>query len=388
MFRGLVSYFLYLLCFFQVIHLSAQEIFYGGAHQTQLYFPAIKNKKIGIVAHQCSIVYDKGKPVHLVDFLKSRKFMIQKVFAPEHGFRGKEDAAKHIKNQRDKITGLEIVSLYGKNKKPKNQQLKNIDMMLFDLQDVGVRFYTYLSTLHYVMAACAEAAIPLIVLDRPNPNAHYVDGPILKKEYRSFVGMHPVPVVYGMTIGEYAKMINGEKWLQNNLKCNLTVIPIKNYTHQSKVHLPTKPSPNLPNDRAINLYPSLGFFEGTHINAGRGTDFAFQCYGSPYMKKKFSYTPVPKPGASYPKHKNKICYGVDLRTQKRISKINLDWLYDAYHSTPKNKKFFGKTFSIHAGNAILQKQLENNFTPKQIKNTWQKGLEKFKKIRKKYLLYP
>lgn len=389
MFRKAFFLFCFFASFFKKTNVFSQKIFQGGANQTHLYFHLLKNKKIGVVSHQCSVVHTQKKEVHLIDFLIKNGFFIAKIFSPEHGFRGKEDAAKHIKNQKDKITGINIISLYGKNKKLKANHLENIDLMLFDLQDVGVRFYTYLSTLHYVMEACAESKIPLIVLDRPNPNGHYIDGPILKKKYKSFVGLHPVPVVYGMTIGEYAKMINGEKWLKNKMQCPLTIIPLENYTHKSRVHLPIKPSPNLPNDKAINLYPSLGFFEGTTINSGRGTDFPFQCYGHPFYKKKnFSYLPIPKPGATHPKHKNKKCYGVDLKTQKRISKINIKWLYDAYHNTPKNQKFFGKTFTIHAGNKLLEQQLKKGLEPKQIQNSWKKDLKKFKKIQKKYLIYP
>ena len=263
-----------------------------GAERTDLYLHQLKNKKVAIVGNQTSIIEKKGKNkeqkefIHIVDSLISLGINVQKVFAPEHGFRGEADAAELVKNGKDTKTGLPIISLYGKNKKPTAAQLENIDVIIFDIQDVGVRFYTYISTLHYVMEACAELGIPVIIFDRPNPNAHYVDGPVLEIEHTSFVGKHPVPVVYGMTIGEYGQMINGEKWLKNEFLCDLTIIPLKNYAHTSDVSLTVRPSPNLPNDKSINLYPSLGFFEGTTINAGRGTEFQFQRYGASFFPKK------------------------------------------------------------------------------------------------------
>lgn len=362
-----------------------------GANRTNLYLKKLEGKNIAIVANQTSIIEkkDKKKGIHLVDFLHNQKnITVKKVFAPEHGFRGKEDAGAHVEDGIDSKTKLPILSLHGKNKKPTQEQLKGIDIVVFDIQDVGVRFYTYISTLHYVMEACAEAKIPIIVLDRPNPNSHYIDGPVLEKEHKSFLGMHPVPVVYGMTIGEYGQMINGEKWLHNNLQCNLTVVPLQNYTHNTQYSLPIKPSPNLPNDKSINLYPSLGFFEGTTINAGRGTNNQFQIYGAPFFEKtNFSYTPKANEGAKYPKHKNKLCYGVDLRTTKHLSTINLSFLLDAYKRTPKKEKFFGKTFTIHAGTKKLQQQIVKGLSEKEIKNSWKKGVAKFKKTRAKYLLY-
>lgn len=373
-----------------------------AASRFNLYTDLLKGKNVAIVANQTSVVQSlqraeltpnvmgsKKITQHLVDYLNSKKNInVQKVYAPEHGFRGKADAAELVKDGKDAKTGLPIVSLYGKNKKPTAAQLKNIDVVVFDIQDVGVRFYTYISTLHYVMEACAEAAIPVIILDRPNPNAHYIDGPTLEMKHTSFVGKHPVPVVYGMTIGEYGKMINGEKWLKNGIQCDLTVIPIENYNHDSEYHLAVRPSPNLPNDKSINLYPSLGFFEGTTINAGRGTEFQFQRYGAPFFPKTdFSYTPKPNFGAKYPKHKNKLCYGVDLSDTKKLSAINLEWLIDAYQKTPKTEKFFGSTFTIHAGNTKLQKQIEEGLSAKEIRKTWKKDLESFQQKRVKYLIY-
>jgi uncharacterized protein YbbC (DUF1343 family) len=266
--------------------------------------------------------------------------------------------------------------------------LKGIDIIVFDIQDVGVRFYTYISTMSNIMEAAAENNIPVIVFDRPNPNGHYVDGPMLEPEHSSFVGMHPIPLVYGMTIGEYAKMVNGEKWLKNGIHCDLTVIPLKNYTHDLEYHLPIRPSPNLPNDKSINLYPGLGFFEGTIINAGRGTEYQFQRYGAPFFPKTdFSYTPQPNFGSKNPKFKGELCYGVDLSNTPKLSKVDVSAIVDAYHKTPKDKNFFGKTFTIHAGNLDLQKQIESGMSAKEIRATWQDKVEKFKKVRAKYLLY-
>ncbi|MGY8911253.1 MAG: exo-beta-N-acetylmuramidase NamZ family protein, partial [Flavobacteriales bacterium] len=325
---------------------------------------------------------------HIVDSLISLGINVKKVFAPEHGFRGEADAAELVKDGKDTKTGLPIISLYGNNKKPTATQLENIDVVIFDIQDVGVRFYTYISTLHFVMEACAALNIPVLIFDRPNPNAHYIDGPVLEMEHTSFVGKHPVPVVYGMTIGEYGQMINGEKWLKNGIKCDLTVIPLENYTHTSDVHLAVRPSPNLPNDKSINLYPSLGFFEGTTINAGRGTEFQFQRYGASFFPKNdFSYTPKPNFGSKYPKENGKLCYGVDLQNEKKLDKIDLQWLLDAYQKTPKTEKFFGSTFTIHAGNTKLQQQIEQGLSQEKIRESWQKDLEAFKKIRVKYLIY-
>ena len=373
-----------------------------GADRTNLYLSKLKGKNIAIVANQTSVLTvlqraeiapnvmgSKKVSQHLVDYLHNYNgIKIQKVFAPEHGFRGKADAAELVKDGIDKKTGLPIVSLYGKSKKPSEKQLEGIDLVVFDIQDVGVRFYTYISTLHYVMEACAENKIPLIILDRPNPNAHYIDGPVLEPKHASFVGKHPVPVVYGMTIGEYGQMVNGQKWLKNGIKCDLTVIPLENYNHNSSYSLPIKPSPNLPNDKSINLYPSLGFFEGTTINAGRGTEFQFQRYGAPFFKKTdFSYTPIANEGAKYPKHKNKLCHGYNLIGTKHLSKIDLSFLLNAYQQTPKEEFFFGETFTIHAGTEKLQQQIEQGLSETEIKKTWQKGLADFKKIRSKYLIY-
>ena len=359
----------------------------------------LENKNIAIVANQTSVIFKINSEnsevkdheinyTHLVDHLLGLNIAVKKVFSPEHGFRGEADASEKVENGIDLKTGLPIISLYGNNKKPSKEQLAGIELVVFDIQDVGVRFYTYISTLHYIMEACAEQNIPVVVLDRPNPNGHYIDGPTLEIAYKSFVGMHPVPLVYGMTIGEYAQMINGEGWLKNNVKCNLTVIPLKNYTHQSTYHLPIRPSPNLPNDKAINLYPSLGFFEGTTINAGRGTENQFQQYGAPFFpKSEFSYLPQPNFGSKHPKHEGKWCFGVNLINTKRLSHVNLEYLIDAYQKTPENEIFFGSTFTVHAGNKLLEQQLKERKTIQEIQNSWKPKIEAFKKVRQKYLLY-
>jgi uncharacterized protein YbbC (DUF1343 family) len=363
-----------------------------AAERSELYLPLLKGKRVALVVNHSSLV---GKN-HLLDYLLKHDIKVQKIFAPEHGFRGQADAGTHIKNSKDRQTGLPIISLYGKHKKPTKADLKGIDLILFDIQDVGVRFYTYLSTLHYIMEAGAQQHIPVMVLDRPNPNGHYIDGPLLQKKYRSFVGLHPVPVVYGMTIGEYAKMINGERWLKGGKRVKLTVIPLANYTHQSAYSLPVKPSPNLPNERAILLYPSLAFFEGTVISAGRGTNRPFQLYGATkYKVKKFSFVPKSRPGAQYPKFKGRRCYGVDLskteiKENRARQKLNLSYLKDAYANYPDKKGFFLKNRFIDklAGTDQLRKQIRAEVSEKTIRKGWEKDLKHFKQIRKKYLLYP
>ncbi|MFK8302219.1 exo-beta-N-acetylmuramidase NamZ domain-containing protein [Capnocytophaga stomatis] len=368
---------------------TSQEIILG-ANRMDLYLPLLQNKKVGIVTNQTGIVKTQnGKYVHLVDTLLKKDVKVIKVFAPEHGFRGQADAGEVVKDGKDSKTGLPIVSLYGKNKKPTKEQLADLDVVLFDLQDVGVRFYTYISTLHYVMEACAEQQLPVVVLDRPNPNAHYIDGPVLEPEFKSFIGMHPVPVVYAMTIGEYGQMINGEKWLNNNLVANLKVIPLANYTHQTPYSLPVKPSPNLPNDVSINLYPSLCFFEGTNISMGRGTSWQFQVYGSPYLENtSFSFTPKPNEGDKKPMFNGKVCYGEDLRNHPTLSKLNFTWLKKALEQSKGVKMpFFTSSFNKIAGNATLKQQIIDQKSDDEIRKTWQPALDKFKQTRKKYLIY-
>jgi len=356
-----------------------------GADNTKAYLPLLRGKKVGIVTNQTGILSNK---THLVDFLLSKNIKIQTIFAPEHGFRGTADAGEHVIDGKDAKTGLPIISLYGDNRKPKLAQLAEIDIVVFDLQDVGLRFYTYISTLHYVMEACAENNIPLLILDRPNPNGNIVDGPILEKDYTSFVGMHPVPVLYGMTIGEYGKMINGEKWLQNGVQCKLTVIPCVSYNRKMSYSLPVKPSPNLPNDQSINLYASLCFFEGTNVSVGRGTEKQFQIYGSPFLPKSdFSFVPQPNFGAKEPMHKDQICYGEDLSAVPKVSQLELKWLLKAYKETSDKSKFFNPFFTKLAGTKQLQQQIEAGASEKEIRKSWDKGLNDFREIREKYLIY-
>ena len=361
-----------------------------GAQQTGAYIELLKNKQIAVVGNPTSVVFSKKhKAIHLVDTLLSHSIAIKKVFAPEHGFRGTADAGEVVKDGIDIQTGLPITSLYGKNKKPNPQMLAGLDMVVFDIQDVGARFYTYISTLHYVMEACAEANIPMLILDRPNPNGHYIDGPILDMKYKSFVGMHPVPIVHGMTIGEYAQMINGENWLNNNLKCELKVIKLKNYTHETPYSLPIKPSPNLPNDMAINLYPSLCLFEGTKISVGRGTEMQFQVFGSPkFPQNDFSFTPKPNLGAQNPKFNTKKCFGRDLRKNPMEKMLNFTYIIEAYESIEEKATFFNSFFTKLAGNEILQEQIESGKNIEQIRASWKTGLDAYKMIRIKYLLYP
>ena len=371
-----------------------QEKIVVGANQLNLYLPLLKEKNVGVVANQTSVIFTNNSSeahTHLVDSLLSLGVSIKKVFAPEHGYRGKADAGEYVKDGVDIKTGLPIVSLYGSNRKPDPEALKDLDVVIFDVQDVGVRFYTFTSTLHYVMETCAALNIPVLVLDRPNPNSHYIDGPILELEHKSFVGMHPVPVTHGMTIGEYAKMINGEGWLKAGVKCSLRIIPVDNYHHKKNYNLPIKPSPNLPNGKAINLYPSLCFFEGTNVSSGRGTETQFQVFGSPFLNpEKFSYhfTPKPNKGAKNPKHKSIKCYGRDLRSSEVLDSINLTWLIDAYKYSSEKEEFFNPFFTKLAGQTKLQAQIKNGLDVAEIRKSWQKGLEKFKKIRANYLLYP
>lgn len=360
-----------------------------GADRTQDYLPLLKNKSVAIVANQSSNI----KNTHLVDSLVALGVNVKKVFCPEHGFRGLVDAGKKVKTYKDVKTGLPIISLYGKNKKPAALDLKDVDVIIFDIQDVGVRFYTYLSTLHYVMEACAENNKMLIVLDRPNPNGYYIDGPVMEDAYKSFLGLHPVPIVYGLTIGEYAQMINGEAWLTGGLKCNLKVIVLNNYTHSDFYELPVRPSPNLPNMASVYLYPSLGLFEGTIVSVGRGTDLPFQIIGHPTLQKtNYTFTPKPKGGAMEPKYNAQVCNGYNLfnfgtEYMKNTKKIYLYWLINTYKNTPDNTNFFDENFNYHAGNATLQKQIKENIDEEAIRKSWQPGLDKFKTIRKKYLLY-
>ena len=370
---------------------QAQSPLRVGAQQTETYLPILKNRTVGILANQTTVIFKESAYTHLVDSLLSLNVAVKKVFAPEHGFRGTADAGEYVKDGVDSGSGVPIVSLYGGKKKPDPKTLEGLDVVIFDVQDVGARFYTFLSTLHYIMETCAELGITVLVLDRPNPNGHYVDGPILDLNNSSFVGMHPVPIVHGMTVGEYAKMINGEGWLSKGIQCNLKVIPIENYTHQTAYELPIKPSPNLPNETAINLYPSLCLFEGTNVSVGRGTELQFQIFGSPFLNLSdynFEFIPSPNVGAKYPKHEAKTCKGLNLKNQPNLSQIELKWLLDAYRNSENKAEFFNPFFTKLAGVKLLQQQLEMGMTADEIRESWKPGLERYKKLRAPYLLYP
>lgn len=407
LFKNTVLFF-FVILFTSISFVSNGQSIQTGAEQTNLYLPLLKDKKVGILTNQTGIIikeersessYQSGcvnetrvtiaeTTYSIVDYLIENKINIQKIYAPEHGFRGTADAGELIKDGKDTKTGLPIISLYGNNKKPTKEQLAGIDVMLFDLQDVGARFYTYISSLHYLMEACAENNIPLIVLDRPNPKGATVDGPVLELKHKSFVGMHPVPVLHGMTIGEYAQMINGEKWLQNGVQAKLTIIPVKNYNKSRSYSLPVKPSPNLPNDLSINLYTSLCFFEGTNVSVGRGTEKQFQIYGSPFLKNMdFTFTPQPNEGAKNPMHNGKKCYGEDLSNKEFIDGLSLEWLLKAYQNTSDKSKFFNNFFVKLAGTQKLRQQIEQGWSEEKIRKSWQKDLETFKHTREKYLLY-
>lgn len=407
LFKNTVLFF-FVILFTSISFVSNGQSIQTGAEQTNLYLPLLKDKKVGILTNQTGIIikeersessYQSGcvnetrvtiaeTTYSIVDYLIENKINIQKIYAPEHGFRGTADAGELIKDGKDTKTGLPIISLYGNNKKPTKEQLAGIDVMLFDLQDVGARFYTYISSLHYLMEACAENNIPLIVLDRPNPKGATVDGPVLEMKHKSFVGMHPVPVLHGMTVGEYAQMINGEKWLKNGVQADLTVIPCRNYNKSMSYSLPVKPSPNLPNDLSINLYTSLCFFEGTNVSVGRGTEKQFQIYGSPFLKNMdFTFTPKPNFGAKDPMHNGKLCYGEDLSNKEFIDGLSLEWLLKAYQNTSDKSKFFNNFFVKLAGTQKLRQQIEQGWSEEKIRASWQEDLETFKHTREKYLLY-
>lgn len=361
-----------------------------GARQTGRYFPLLEGKRIAVVANQTSLIGE----VHLVDSLLNAGMSVSKVFCPEHGFRGNAEAGQKIRNGKDPATGLAVISLYGRNYKPTRKDLRRIDLVLFDLQDVGARFYTYISTMSYVMEACAEQGIPMIILDRPNPNGFFVDGPILSEPYESFVGLHPVPIVYGMSIGEYALMVNGEGWLSQGVRCDIKVIKVKNYDHNMICQLPVKPSPNLPNWQSIYLYPSLALFEGTMISEGRGTDRPFQIFGHPdFRTGSYTFTPKSLPGAEYPKYRDQRCYGLIVRNhamnfKENPRQLNIHWLIEMAKYFSGRKDFFNNYFNYLAGNTSLKDQIKLGMSEEDIRKSWENGLEKFRKIRKLYLLYP
>ncbi len=362
-----------------------------GAERMDQYLSQLQGKRVALVVNQTSVI---GK-THLVDTLLQLGVDIKKVFAPEHGFRGNHSAGAIIKDGKDLKTSLDVVSLYGKNKKPSAEMLADVDVVLFDIQDVGVRFYTYISTMHYVMEACAELGKKVVVLDRPNPNGYYIDGPILEPEYKSFIGMHAIPIVHGLTVGELAQMINGEKWLKNEVICDLTVVSCLNYTHDSLYQLPVRPSPNLPNMNSVYLYPYLGLFEGTNVSIGRGTDFPFQVIGRPGSVGAFSFTPRSIPGVSdNPKYLGKECVGEtipDFLSDDILSQntLNLTWLILMYENNrAEDGEYFKDFFYKLAGNKELRIKIESGMSDADIRKTWQHGLDKYKVKRKKYLLYP
>jgi uncharacterized protein YbbC (DUF1343 family) len=388
---ALKSTFIVLGVFAGIQVLFAQSIgVIPGAERTTEYFPQLKGKNVAVVANQTSNV---GKR-HLVDTLLAAGIAVKKVFAPEHGFRGEADAGQKLKDGLDPMTRLPVVSLYGKNLKPTPEQLKDIDVVIFDVQDVGVRFYTYISTLAYVMEACAQTGVALLVLDRPNPNGHYVDGPVMQKGYTSFVGMHPVPIVHGMTVAEYARMVNGEGWLPDAARCDLTWVPVANYTHATRYDLPVRPSPNLPNMRAVWLYPSICLFEGTIVSEGRGTSKPFQIFGFPGMKDGATpFTPKAMKGAQNPKFKDMKCNGVDLSTTPdtvflRSGRVDLSYLISAYKGyTGKDPFFDTGFFDKLAGGNDLRDLIEAGWSEQQIRATWQSGLRRFAEVRARYLIY-
>jgi len=390
LFLFLINIVFYFHCIAQhdsIIVVDEQKIIKGN-QQLDRYLPLIKNKKVGIVANAASLV----NKTHLVDTLLRHNIQITKIFSPEHGFRGNIDAGEKVNDTIDNKTGIPIISLYGKHKMPTEKDLQNVDVVVFDLQDVGVRFYTYISTLYYVIKSCALFNKPLIVLDRPNPNGFYIDGPVLDTNYRSFLGIIPIPLVYGMTIGELALMINQEPMYKPTDKsADIQIIPLKNYTHNMMIKMQSVPSPNLNSWQSIILYPSLGLFEGTIVSLGRGTDKPFQILGHPkYPDTTFCFVPKPNKISKNPKYANIKCCGIDLSNDKYLyhhpKKINLQWLIHFY-KTLKTKTFFDKNFNYHAGNFTLQKDIQKGLSEKQIREKWTKDIEKFKAIRKKYLLY-
>lgn len=380
----------FLACRSQSTSPFAAERLQTGAEQTELYLETLRGKRVGIIANQTSLIGN----THLVDTLLSMGVEVTKVFAPEHGFRGEAGAGEHIADGKDPKTGLEVLSLYGKLKKPTPAMLEKTDILLFDIQDVGTRFYTYISTLHYILEAAGENDIEVIILDRPNPNGHYIDGPVLDMKFRSFVGMHPIPIVHGLTIGELTQMILGENWIKK--EPSVKIIPCKGYTHKDYYSLPVRPSPNLPNDRAIALYPSLCWFEGTEVSVGRGTPNPFQIIGFPGCSAgTFTFTPIDIPGiAMDPPFENKRCSGLDLRdastSQKRFIELELDWLIAMYQASPDKDSFFLASgfFDKLCGNSGVREMVIAGKSASEIRASWQSDLLTYKSMRIKYLLYP
>ncbi|SMD38947.1 Uncharacterized conserved protein YbbC, DUF1343 family [Reichenbachiella faecimaris] len=356
-----------------------------GAEQVNLYIPKLEGKSVALLVNHTSLIGG----VHLLDTLLSSGVDVVKIFAPEHGFRGNLANGEQVHDDRDQKTGLPLVSLYGKNKKPSSEQLNGIDVVIYDIQDVGARFYTYISSMHHMMEACAKNGITFMLLDRPNPNAHYIDGPVLEKAHASFVGVHPIPIVYGMTTGELAQMVKGESWINESEALDLTIVELKNWTHTSTYELPISPSPNLPNRQSIALYPSLCLFEGTDISMGRGTDFPFQAVGYPdSVFGEFQFTPRRIEGVSkYPPHKNKTCYGDDLRTVNPPNRIDLSYLIKYYQLSKNKANYFNAFFTNLSGTKKLRKQIEEGWSEEEIRTSWQDDLNHFKEKRQQYLIY-
>ncbi len=391
----IVSVIAVLLFFATSVFSQATKPLLVGAERMMEYVPGIMGKSVGLVVNHTSVV--GPKQAHLVDTLLAKRVKVTKVFAPEHGFRGTADAGQEINSETDPLTGLPVISLYGATKKPTPEHLKGLDVVIFDIQDVGVRFFTYISTMHYVMEACAEAGIPVIILDRPNPNGFYVDGPIMDSTFKSFIGMHPIPVVHGLTVGELAKMINGELWLKDSVQCKLTVIPCASYNHDMTYDLPIKPSPNLPNMQAVYLYPSVCFFEGTIMSVGRGTDRPFQLYGHPeFLIGDYEFTPTSMPGAKEPPYKNQPSRGFELQEFGlehflRNRTLDFQWVTQAYQyfkEQGKGDTFFTPFFEKLAGTTMLREMIINGYTSQEISMQWQADKDKYMLMRKKYLLYP
>ncbi len=382
------SVFLLILFFISGINVRLTAQIVCGADQPEKYLPLLQKKRVGLVVNHTSL---KGN-AHLVDFLKSEKINVKRIFAPEHGFRGEASAGEEIKGGIDKRTGIQVVSLYGKNKKPTEKNLKDLDVLIYDIQDVGCRFYTYISTLHLVIEACAENNIPLLILDRPNPNGDYVAGPVLKPEFVSFVGMDPIPIVHGCTVGELALMINGENWTTAKTKCKIDIIPVLNYSHSTKYEPPVPPSPNLPNYISIRLYPSICFFEATKVSLGRGTEFPFQVLGGlDSTLGNFRFTPVDIPGVAIdPVNEGQVCYGVDLRTLSEVPEFTLSYFLDFYRKFRYESDFIDREnwFNLLAGTDVLLAKIRGGNTESDILKVFEPELETYKTMRKKYLLYP
>mgnify|MGYP001365569444 FL=1 len=373
------------ILFFQFSHSVFSQEIIQGAERVDFYFNKLNDKKIAIIANNTSVIKTSKGSTHIIDTLIARGLSVSKIFSPEHGFLGDKDDGEKFEDAY--YNNIEIISLYGENRRLKDDDIEDIDIIIFDIQDVGVRFYTYLSTLHYAMQSAARKNKRFIIMDRANPNSFYIDGPILDLKNSSFIGLHPVPIVYGMTIGEYGLMINGEGWLENNLKVDLEIIKLKNYNHKLKYEPPIRPSPNLPNIQSIYLYPSLAFLEKTEVSVGRGTTIQFQIYGHPDFKGDFSFTPQPNFGSQYPKLKGVLSYGEDLRNYKTSNMIELKWLINSFTQIDDKNNFFRSDFDKLSGTSNLKKQIIEGLSESEIRDSWKEGLEKFKIIRKKYLLY-